>query len=285
VDWPGDNDPFFLYNTFDNGNRRGYYHVSGVPQAYVDGTVDPGGSSGYWPAIQNRYAVDAPLDIQLGGAYNPDTREGNLDVHILATDDIAFEGLFLKIALIESEINYPAPNGAAWHHQTMRKMLPTGLGTRIYIEEEGEVVDHTEPISCPEPLVEENCDIVVFVQAYGTRDILQAAIIRLTDIPTSVDEENSLPDAFSLAQNYPNPFNARTSINYTIDAKCLVELTVYDILGRKINTLVSDTKLPGQYCVVWDGVASDGSIVSSGVYFYRLVAGDNIVSKQMMLLK
>jgi hypothetical protein len=208
-----------------------------------------------------------------------------LDVHITATDDIAYEGLFLKIALIESEIYYQAPNGGVWHHQTMRQMFPYGLGTRIYIEEEGEVVDHSEPISCPEPLVEENCEIVVFVQAYGTRDILQAARIRLTDIPTSVDEENSLPVKLSLAQNYPNPFNARTSINYTIDKKCMVELTIYDILGRKINTLVSDTKLPGQYHMVWDGLNADGSTVSSGIYFYRLIAGDKAISKQMILIK
>jgi len=285
VDWPGANDPFFLYNTFDNGNRRGYYHVNAVPQAYIDGIVDPGGSSGYWPAIQNRYSIDSPLDITLNGSYNPSTRDGTLDVTITATDNISLDGLFLKIALIESEIYYPAPNGAVWHHQTMRQMFPYGLGTRIYIEEEGEVVEHSEPISCPEPLVEENCEIVVFVQAYGTRDILQAARIRLTEIPTSIDEENNLPAIFSMEQNYPNPFNANTTIGFTIDTNSRVELSIYDILGRKIITLVDDNKLTGQYQAIWDGANAEGSAVSSGVYFYRLTAGDKIISKQMMLLK
>jgi len=285
VDWPGENDPFFLYNTFDNGNRRGYYHVNAVPQAYIDGIVDPGSTGGYWPAIQSRYTLDSPLDIVLDGSYNPSTREGTLDITITATDDISLDGLFLKIALTESDIYYQAPNGGVWHHQTMRHMFPYGLGTRIYMSEEGEVVEHSEPISCPESLVEENCEIMVFVQAYGTRDILQAAKIRLTDIPTSVDEENSLPVEFSLAQNYPNPFNARTSISYAIDTECGVQLAIYDILGRKISTLVNDNKLPGQHRAIWDGINADGSAVSSGVYFYRLIAGEKIISKQMMLLK
>lgn len=98
-----------------------------------------------------------------------------MDVIVTATDDISQEGLFLQIALTESKIFWQTPNGINYHNQTFRHTFPYAPGTRIYISEEGEVVEHSETFFCTEPLVIENCEFVVFVQAYGTRDILQAA--------------------------------------------------------------------------------------------------------------
>ncbi|MCP4583719.1 MAG: T9SS type A sorting domain-containing protein [candidate division Zixibacteria bacterium] len=167
----------------------------------------------------------------------------------------------------------------------MRKMFPYGLGTRIYMEEEGEVVEHTEPIICAEQLVEENCEIVVFVQAYATRDILQAAKIKLTDFPTSIEEDGKLPTSFSLDQNYPNPFNAGTEIRYSTTEEGQVELAIYDLLGQKIRNLVNGNQQPGNHQVLWDGSDSDGRTVSSGVYFYRLTSNSQSISKRMVLMK
>ncbi len=85
---------------------------------------------------------------------------------------------------------------------------------------------------------------------------------------------------FSLSQNYPNPFNPITNIKYQIQKAGLVTLKMYDITGREIKTLVNEIKNPGIYIVTFNG-----SEFASGVYFYRIQAGDFIQVKKMVLLK
>ena len=97
---------------------------------------------------------------------------------------------------------------------------------------------------------------------------------------TSVNETDNLPANFSLAQNYPNPFNPTTSIEYTVPSSEQVSLKVYDVLGNEITTLVNENKSPGSYKVNFDS-----SNLSSGVYFYRLNFGNQILTKKMLLLK
>ena len=89
-----------------------------------------------------------------------------------------------------------------------------------------------------------------------------------------------LPDKFSLSQNYPNPFNPITKINYAIPKKSNVTLKVYDVLGRLVKTLVNELKEAGYYIVQFDG-----SALASGVYFYKIEAGDFVQSKKMVVVK
>jgi hypothetical protein len=91
---------------------------------------------------------------------------------------------------------------------------------------------------------------------------------------------NNIPTEFSLLQNYPNPFNPQTTIKYLISQKCFVSITVYDILGKEVSKLVNEEKLSGSYEVQFNG-----SKLSSGVYFYRLHAGNFFKTKKLMLLK
>ncbi len=91
---------------------------------------------------------------------------------------------------------------------------------------------------------------------------------------------NKNPGNFVLSQNYPNPFNPSTTISYTLPKSGNVQLMVYDILGREAATLVNEEKAPGNYKVVFN---AEG--LPSGIYFYRLTAGDLSISKTMMLLK
>ncbi len=90
---------------------------------------------------------------------------------------------------------------------------------------------------------------------------------------------------FQLAQNYPNPFNPETSITYSLPITSFVKLEIFDLLGRKIRTLVSGKQSPGKYSVRWDGRDEAGKVVSSGAYFYRLKAGDYIKTRKMVLLR
>ncbi len=85
---------------------------------------------------------------------------------------------------------------------------------------------------------------------------------------------------FALEQNYPNPFNPTTEIAYSVAAKTNVILTVFNVLGHEINTLVNEVKLPGTYKVTFNA-----SGLSSGVYFYRLKAGSDVLTKKMLLVR
>lgn len=95
-----------------------------------------------------------------------------------------------------------------------------------------------------------------------------------------VENKNQTPNNFVLKQNYPNPFNPTTSIEYSVPSNEYVSLKVYDILGREIATLVSEQKSAGSYEVKFDG-----SNLSSGVYFYKLNAGNYNQVMKMILLK
>lgn len=92
--------------------------------------------------------------------------------------------------------------------------------------------------------------------------------------------QNNAPEKFELKQNYPNPFNPNTVISYSVAKTEKVELKVYDILGKEVQTLVNDVKNPGSYNVVFNAVN-----LSSGVYFYRITSGSFTDIKKMTLVK
>ena len=90
----------------------------------------------------------------------------------------------------------------------------------------------------------------------------------------------SIPEKYHIAQNYPNPFNPSTIIEYQLPEQSHIKLTVYDILGREVKTIVNEFKNPGNYKVEFN--ASD---MATGIYFYRIVAGNFTAVKRMLLLK
>lgn len=91
---------------------------------------------------------------------------------------------------------------------------------------------------------------------------------------------SEIPKVFSLAQNYPNPFNPVTSIKYSVPKQSLVKLVIYDIIGREVTALVNEVKTPGNY-----SVSFDASNFASGVYFYKMEAGEFTDVKKMVLIK
>ena len=99
------------------------------------------------------------------------------------------------------------------------------------------------------------------------------------------DEMEELPTATALYQNFPNPFNPATQIRYYLNRDSDVRLAVYDVLGRQIAVLVDGKQSAGDRSVIWNGVDGAGNQVSSGVYFYELVAGDFVQTRKMVLLR
>ncbi len=95
----------------------------------------------------------------------------------------------------------------------------------------------------------------------------------------------NLPQSFVLEQNYPNPFNPATTIAYELPRRAHVTLSVYNILGRKLRTLVNVDQTAGRHVAYWDGRDAYGRAAASGIYFYRLEAGYFVQTRKMVLLK
>ncbi len=94
-----------------------------------------------------------------------------------------------------------------------------------------------------------------------------------------------IPVMYALEQNYPNPFNPTTTITYRLPEQREVTLTVYNILGQVVKSLVQDVQAAGSYAIRWDGTNDHGTGVSSGMYIYRLRAGNFVQSRKMMMLR
>ena len=93
------------------------------------------------------------------------------------------------------------------------------------------------------------------------------------------------PQTFALAQNYPNPFNSQTIIRFSLPTDTQVNLSIYNLAGQKVATLVEGNRQAGTYAVDWDGTDESGSELASGVYLYRLKAGDQIETSKLLLLQ
>ena len=91
--------------------------------------------------------------------------------------------------------------------------------------------------------------------------------------------------AFALQQNYPNPFNPNTAISYQLSAVSDVKLSIYNTNGQLVRTLINTTQPVGHYVVEWDSRDNSGTLVSSGVYVYRLNAGDRVFTRRMVLMR
>ena len=104
------------------------------------------------------------------------------------------------------------------------------------------------------------------------------------DLLVTIDEgeydQDLVPNKFELSQNFPNPFNPLTHISYALPTDEFVNLTVYNVLGKAITTLVNEQKHAGSY-----NISFNASELPSGVYFYKLIAGNYVSIKKMLLLK
>jgi hypothetical protein len=114
--------------------------------------------------------------------------------------------------------------------------------------------------------------------------LCDTATILITIHPLSIDEA-SLPTEYAIHQNYPNPFNPVTTLRYDIPENALVNIIIYDMLGRQVKTLINQTQDAGYKSVVWNAANDYGKPVSAGIYLYQIQAGEYINTKKMVLLK
>jgi hypothetical protein len=106
--------------------------------------------------------------------------------------------------------------------------------------------------------------------------------------PTDIDDSESLgllPDSCRLAQNFPNPFNPETTIEFYVPTTSPVSITIHNVLGQLIQTLVSRSLPPGSHTAEWDATDQYGRAVASGIYFYRMEVGEFTSTRKMVLVR
>ena len=124
------------------------------------------------------------------------------------------------------------------------------------------------------------------IRLIGTIDGLEGDEVEITlsDPGAAKAAVQTRPEAFALADNFPNPFNPTTTIKYALPQAADVELTVYNVVGQAVRTLVAEHQSAGRYAVEWDATNDSGHSLSSGMYFYRLQAGGEFLEVKKMLL-
>ena len=104
---------------------------------------------------------------------------------------------------------------------------------------------------------------------------------------TAVEENGpaSTPDSYTLSDAYPNPFNPETTIEFNVPSDGRVKIEVYNTAGQRVTSLVDEELTAGSYKTTWDARDESGGLMASGVYFYRMLAGDFADTRTMTLLK
>jgi len=290
VGWPSPgNDPMYFHNPTQSYDRRYYYGVNAVPCAWVDGTIMTGGCAACSYSNQQaclttpfttRRGVPTPLsvtvtDTRLAG----DSIKATVVVTILS--NLPSGNYYLRVMSIERIINYqypPGSNGETMFPDVFRHSFPNSQGTLI------STTAGTYNFEFRYKRCAEEVDSMLYTLAFVQNDINKEvfnsgrpANITVTGKPVYSGE---VPGKFELMQNYPNPFNPSTFIMFTVPKDDYVSLKIYDMLGNEIKTLVDGNHKAGSYNIYFDGEG-----LASGVYFYKLTAGDFTDSKKMMLVK
>lgn len=113
-----------------------------------------------------------------------------------------------------------------------------------------------------------------------TIKLIQGFSNNYSQVPTSVENQDEFPNRFSLSQNFPNPFNPSTVIRYQVPVTSVVQLEVFDMLGRRVATLVNSQIPAGLH-----EIRMDARHLASGIYVYRLIANGQVYTRQMTLIK
>lgn len=285
--WPAPgNDPLYLANPTPVQEREAFYRPAGVsyaPRMLVDGFVDAGFQYSTWPgAIEPRFLDTSPIAIVLTG--NRDGSTLTMTASITAEQPVNSAAWRVHWAVVESGLSVPQFNGSTYvpftHRSVHRGMYPDGNGSPIAITQ-GQTVDVQRTLTLEAGWVPENCNVIVFVQNTTDKKVQNAEIVNVADLVAGAGENPAeLPAAFALGQSYPNPFNPRASFDIHIARQTHTTVTVHDVLGRRVATLVDEVRAPGVYTVAFDGAG-----LPSGTYFYRLTAGGYTGTRRMLLTK
>ena len=266
-------------------------------QDYDDGGVlfnyDDGGWGNYWGYGSTtgwgmcEFTADDDIDLTRVEFW---TTDATTDIDIYIYDD--FVGGTLSSLLASKENN--AFDEAGYHSVSLDEALQVSNGDDIYVAvkftnasfEYPIVADNNGPLETGKTYISGSGSSWYDLGSHTTPSDVAIRIRGTASLAQSIDEENELtPGGYSLEQNYPNPFNAATTIKYSLQEKSNISLSVFNILGQKVATLIETSQPAGNYELTWNGLDYKGRPVSSGVYYYRLSTDGCAKTRKMLLLK
>jgi len=232
--------------------------------------ANPGGFPGYGANVWGLTACDGPNGYKAHGSPPPMNDDGTI-APTAAGGSMPFTPEYSLSAL---RYMYETYRTNIWMHYGFRdafNLKANWWGPDVIGIDQGPIVIMVENHRTQRVwnLFMQNADI--------QRGLQRAGFTKVTGV---VEENSEIPDAYALEQNYPNPFNASTTIRYAIPKSGHVAIQVFDVLGRKVATLVNEVKNTARYSVVFDG-----GKLASGLYHYRLDADGVMLTKKMLLVK
>jgi len=268
-DWTGDDIEAFLLNDESEPGVRSFFDIAQFANLMVTG--DRKGS------VIVDYDMDGKLDIFIASI-----EYSSIMYHNLGTDTpynwIGFDlwgtlsnkdavGTLVTLYAGDLKQIHYTKAGTTWRLQD-KPYVHFGIGERTNVDS----VVIRWPMG--------NVQVVTDVAINQYHEITE---LEQTSVETNID--NSMPQAFRLEQNFPNPFNPNTKIAFHLIDDCDIKLSVHNILGREVATLINHHKVAGLHSVIWDGRDVSGQIVPGGIYFYRIDTGRFEQTRKMVFVQ
>ena len=276
-------------NNYGKG-RSGFYNPGGYPTAIFDGIIDIVGGNhtnslydSYKGVMDSVNNIKTCLNLALHGESTGDNTY-SITLTINNNGKLPAQNIRAFVALTESHIK------ENWQGQTKldfveRVMLGNGAEGNEF-DLNSEKVELTFDLTLESGWVKDNCELVGFVQNLDTKEVYASTKKELNKLlPVGIDEHKVLVKETNLIGNYPNPFNPNTKIKFYLAENTDVKLDIYNIMGQKVKTLVNEKAGAGLYTVEWNGTDDSGNKLPSGVYFYRLLTSNKIMTKKLLLMK
>lgn len=286
-----------------------YYYPTGIVDRQSGIIID---WNVWTDTMQNRLNTPPTVDIEIDQSYNPATREFGAMLEFTALQNLSGEFRFHVILTEDGIVHQQISNEDCTpgftqipdyiHDWTVRAMMNGALGDEIITGtwNQNEIivkpVDFTYSIPpAPAPDINPgNCNVIVIVYKSGTplnsaSEIQQAREWPLV-VSTAIEPTEPLPPSvIELNQNFPNPFNPTTVIDYRLSEASRVELSIFNLAGQKIRTLVDAQQSTGTHEARWNGLDNHGIPSVSGIYVCRLrvagIQGITIATRKMILLR
>lgn len=174
------NDPFYLYNTTDNGVRQTYYNSANAnPKAFLLGTFMGNYNANTWTsALNTQTASSRSMGISINRTYDTTSRAGNLSIAINQSSGATVGDLVFHIALVENDLIYNAPNGEDVFEQVLRDLLTSPDGDALNIST-GQTVNLSKSFTIPAEINDRNASIIVFTQSISTKQVFGVERVKI----------------------------------------------------------------------------------------------------------
>jgi hypothetical protein len=222
----------------------------------------------------------------------PAGKTGEVDLPIRLTNSVPVMGVQLTLRVDPEEVAFSGINVSPISENMIVKSRVSGPElTLMLLSQDGKPIPTGEHTLCSLPVeiqheLETSREVIISRAMVGGEDS-ELIETRFSGEPALADK--GLPKSFQLYQNNPNPFNMSTTFTYDIPdlngEAVNVQLAVYNTQGQLVRLVEDRMRTPGQYSVQWNGQDRQGKTISSGVYFYKLIAGDHVLTRKLAVMK